>query len=175
MKQSYASAGKAPRRRVHSPSGIAAILNPPYKSSDEANRGQIISRQPVVASCDAPEILQPVEVAFDAPAQFVDTLIEAELLFPVAAIWNDGLGSALVQVFAQLGAIVGLVAEHAFRRLHSANEELCDRAIVCFTSGQQDGDKALCVPKTSSVLIARPNRLNVSGDDRALLAPWAPA
>src|SRR5258708_5087560 len=28
----------------------------------------------------------------------------------------------------------------------------------------------LCVPKTSSVLIARPNRLNVSGDDRALLA-----
>src|SRR6266700_5758915 len=25
MKQSYASAGKAPRRRVHSPSGIAAI------------------------------------------------------------------------------------------------------------------------------------------------------
>jgi hypothetical protein len=25
MKQSYASASKAPRRRVHSPSGIAAI------------------------------------------------------------------------------------------------------------------------------------------------------
>ena len=25
----------------------------------------------------------------------------------------------------------------------------------------------MCVPKTSSVLIARPNRLNVSGDDRA--------
>src|SRR5258708_12862114 len=33
---------------------------------------------------------------------------------------------------------------------------------------------ALCVPKTSSVLIARPNRLNVSGDDRALLAPPGP-
>src|SRR6266446_3797393 len=32
----------------------------------------------------------------------------------------------------------------------------------------------LCVPKTSSVLIARPNRLNVSGDDRALLAPPGP-
>src|SRR6184192_2109488 len=34
--------------------------------------------------------------------------------------------------------------------------------------------KSLCVPKTSSVLIARPNRLNVSGDDRALLAPPGP-
>src|SRR5258708_32871390 len=32
----------------------------------------------------------------------------------------------------------------------------------------------LCVPKPSSVLIARPNRLNVSGDDRALLAPPGP-
>src|SRR5258708_30947714 len=32
----------------------------------------------------------------------------------------------------------------------------------------------LCVPKTSSVLIARPNRLNVSGGDRALLAPPGP-
>ena len=29
--------------------------------------------------------------------------------------------------------------------------------------------KCLCVPKTSSVLNARPNRLNVSGDDRAAL------
>jgi hypothetical protein len=28
----------------------------------------------------------------------------------------------------------------------------------------------LCVPKTSSALITRPNRLNVSGDDRALLS-----
>src|SRR6266568_1061427 len=27
----------------------------------------------------------------------------------------------------------------------------------------------LCVPKTSSVLNARPNRLNISGDDRAAL------
>jgi hypothetical protein len=47
-----------------------------------------------------------------------------------------------VQVFAQLGAVVGLVAEHPFRRLHSANDALCDRTIVCFTCGQQDGDKA---------------------------------
>src|SRR5215469_17726059 len=33
-------------------------------------------------------------------------------------------------------------AEHPFRQLHSANEALCDRAIVCCTRGQQDGDKA---------------------------------
>src|SRR5260370_23016470 len=37
-----------------------------------------------------------------------------------------------------------------------------------------DPVRLVCVPKTSSVLIARPNRLNVSGDDRALLAPPGP-
>jgi len=62
-----------------------------------------------------PEVLQPVERALDAPAQLVHTLAEAERLLPVAAIWNDRLRPALVQVFAQLGAIVGLVAEHPFR------------------------------------------------------------
>src|SRR6266566_8562443 len=34
--------------------------------------------------------------------------------------------------------------------------------------------RCLCVPKTRSVLIAWPNRLNVGGDDRALLAPPGP-
>src|SRR5262249_56660673 len=75
-------------------------------------------------------------------AQPVDTLAKAELLFSIAAIWNDRLDSPLVQVLAQFGAIVGLIAEYPFRRLHSANEALCERAIVCFTCSQQDGDKA---------------------------------
>ena len=61
-----------------------------------------------MAGCDAPEVLQPVERALDAPAQLVDALAEAKRLLPVAAVWNDRLGSALVQVFAQFDAIVGL-------------------------------------------------------------------
>jgi hypothetical protein len=69
-------------------------------------QGEVISREPIVPRCDAPEILQPVR-ALDAAAQLIDALAEAERLFPVAAIWNDRLDSALVQVFAQLGAIVG--------------------------------------------------------------------
>ena len=60
----------------------------------KADGGQIIKRQPVVAGCDASEVLQPVECILDAPAQPVETLAEAEGLFPVAAIWNDRLGSA---------------------------------------------------------------------------------
>ena len=91
---------------------------------------------------------------------------QAERLFPVAAIWNDRLGSALVQVFAQLGAIVGFVAEHPFRRLHSANEALCDRAIVRFTSGQSGRrGSALRYPVDARVLRSGTRTLSDPGRD----------
>src|ERR1700722_675884 len=62
--------------------------------------------------------------------------------FPIAAVGNDRLGSALVQLLAQFSAVVVFVAEHSFRWLHSADEALRDRAIVCFASSQQNGDEA---------------------------------
>jgi hypothetical protein len=48
----------------------------------------------------------------------------------------------LRSIVAQFSAVVGLVAEHAFRWLHSADEALRDRAIVCVASSQQNGDEA---------------------------------
>jgi hypothetical protein len=111
-------------------------LNPPYKSSGEADRGQVISRQPVVAGCDAPEVLQPVERALDAPAQLVDALIEAERLLPVAAIWNDQLGSALVQVFAQ----------QRYRRL--CRRASVSTASLCELGALRPGNRALHLRST---------------------------
>jgi hypothetical protein len=57
----------------------------------EADGGQVISRQPVVAGCDAPEVLQPVERALDAPAQLVEALIEVELCFLLQRFGMIGL------------------------------------------------------------------------------------
>ena len=34
------------------------------------------------------------------------------------------------------------IAEHAFWRVHSADQAFSDRTIVCFASSQQDGDQA---------------------------------
>jgi hypothetical protein len=90
-------------------------LNPPYQGGGDADRSQIVARQPVITCGDAPEVLQPVEGALDEPVQLPQTLAEAERLFPVTAIGNDRLGSALVEVIAQFGAVIGLVAEHLFR------------------------------------------------------------
>ena len=74
--------------------------------------------------------------------EFYDIYGIRRWLFPVAAIWNDRLGSALIQFLAQFGAVVCLVAKHPFRRLYSADQALRDRAIMRFTSSQQDGEKA---------------------------------
>src|SRR5438105_15421387 len=115
-------------------------LNPPYEGGCKADRGQVVSCQSVVARCDAPEVLQPTEGTLDAPAKLVETFVEGEWLFSIAAIGNDRLSSALVQVFAQLGTIVSFIAEHVFRWSHSANETLRDRTVVCVTSGQQAGE-----------------------------------
>jgi hypothetical protein len=66
----------------------------------------------LIVSCgDAPEVLQPVEGILDAPAQLVETLVEAERLLPVAAVGNDRLSTTLVQCLAQLGTVIGFVAE----------------------------------------------------------------
>jgi len=63
-------------------------------------------------------------------------------LFPVAAVGKDRLGSALVEVIAQFGAVIGLVAEHLFRRLSPYGSDAPDRTIVRLTSSQKDSEKA---------------------------------
>ena len=57
-----------------------------------------------------------LKAALDAPAQLVETFAKAERLFSVGAIWNDWLGTVLIQFLAQLGAVVRFVTEQASRR-----------------------------------------------------------
>src|SRR6188472_1687115 len=103
----------------------------------------------------------------------VEALAEAERLFPVAAVGNDRLGSALVQFVAQFGAVVGLVAEHVFRWLHPADEALRDRAIVCFASSQQNGDEApFSICECVNLRVAPSAR---AANSLLLLPPFPPA
>src|SRR5258707_1727775 len=132
-----------------------------------------VSSQPVIARCDAPEVLQPVECTLDAPAKLVEALAEAERLLPVAAVGNDRRGSALVQFVAQFSAVVGLVAEHALRWLHSADDALRDRAIVCFASSQQNGDEApFSICECGNLRVAPSAR---AANSLLLLPPFPPA
>jgi hypothetical protein len=125
------------------------------------------------------EVLQPVERTFDAPRQLVETLAEAERLLPVTSVGND----RLVQLLAQFGTVVGLVAEYASWRLCSPDQTLSDWTIVCLASGQKDSNEASfsiceCVnlrvaPSTraaNSLLLLPPFRLPLSD---ALSRAWS--
>ena len=157
-------------------SGVATSLgsgNPPYKGSCKAYRGEIVARQPVIACGNSPEVFQPVEGALDAPAKLVEAFAEAERLLPVAAVRDDGLGCAFVQLLAQFGAVIGLVAEHAFRRLHAADQALSNRAVVGLASGQQDCDEAsLSICECVYLRVAPSTR---TANSLLLLPPFPPA
>src|SRR5687767_1992686 len=63
-------------------------------------------------------------------------------MLSVGVVWNDRLGSTLVEFLAQSVAIISHVAEHMRRRLHSADQALGKRIVVRLASGQEDGEKA---------------------------------
>jgi hypothetical protein len=74
----------------------------------------------IVAGGNSREVSPSVERGFDAPAWLIETLTEAERLFPVGAVRDDWLG-----FLTQFGAVVRLVAEQALRCLYSANQVVC--------------------------------------------------
>ena len=63
----------------------------------------------VVACCDASELLEPGEHAFDAIAFFVEARIAAVLDGPVGPRGNDRLGPDPVQQLVKMVGVVGLV------------------------------------------------------------------
>ena len=82
--------------------------------------------------------------AFDEPSRFVE-FVEAIWLFSAASVGYDRVRSTVLQLHAQLGAVICFVANQVFRCFASADEALGRRAVVCFASGQQDGEFAALV------------------------------
>jgi len=73
-----------------------------------------------------------------------------------------------MQLFAQLGAIVGLAAKHVFRWFHFANGVAGSRAVMRFVSGQKDGKKAsLSICECMNLRVAPSSR----AANRLLLLP----
>jgi hypothetical protein len=102
----------------------------------------------------------------------IEAFAEAERLLAIAAVWNDRFGSAPMQFSAQLGAVIGLIAEHVFRWLHSAEETLSDRAVVRFAPGQQDGNQApFSICKCVDLRVAPASR---AANSLFLLPPFPP-
>ena len=63
-------------------------------------------------------------------------LLKVNGSFRLQRFGNDRFGAALVQLLTQFAAVIGSVAEHALRWLHSSDQALCERAIVRLASSQ---------------------------------------
>jgi hypothetical protein len=162
-----------PPRRATRRTRVQTQLNPPYESGDDADRGQEVTRQPVVARGDTPEVFQSAEGVLDAASFFVEAPVEAEWLLSVAAVGNDWLGSAIVQPQSQLGAVVGLVGDQAFRCFAYGDEPLRDRAVMRFAAGQEDGEKtAPSICACMDLCVAPASR---AANCLLLLPPFPPA
>src|SRR6266705_2821005 len=78
-----------------------------------------------------------------------------------------------IKFLAQLGAIIRFVAEHAFWRVHSANQALSDGTIVGFTPGQQDRNQApFSICQCMDLRVAPSAR---AANSLLLLPPFPPA
>ena len=116
-------------------------MNPPYDSGNKADGGEEVSGKPIVSGCDASEILESAEGVLDAVALLVGFPVEAEGLFAVRLVGDDGLCAALAEPLPQLGAVVSSIAEHLSGCFGAPDQALGWRTIVCLAAGQQDGKK----------------------------------
>ena len=67
--------------------------------------------------------------------------VEAEGLFAVRLVGDDGFCAALAEPLPQLGAVISSIAEHLSGCFGAPDQTLGWRTIVCLAAGQQDGKK----------------------------------
>jgi hypothetical protein len=104
--------------------------------------------------------------------QLVGFLVEAERLFSIRAIGDDGLGVTIAQPLAQLGAVIGLVAEQLGRRLDATDETRGRWAIMRVATAQEDGKKtAFSICECVDLRVAPAAR---AADRLFLLPPFPP-
>ena len=70
---------------------------------------------------------------------FVGLFVEAKRLLAVGPVRDDRLRAAIFEALAQLGAIVGFVAQEFLRRFATTNEAFRRGTIVGLAAGQEDG------------------------------------
>ena len=99
--------------------------------------------------------------------------VEAEGLYAVRLVRNDGLGASLLQPLAQFRAVVGPIADEFLGRVDPTDQARGRRAVVRLASGQQDGKKtALSICECVDFRVAPAAR---AANRLSLLPPFPPA
>ena len=99
------------------------------------DEGEEVVGSPVVAGCDAPEVLEPVEAAFDAVSQFVEGEVVGDEPFPGRIAGYDGLCAFAFDEIAQGIAVVGFVGDHVIG-MEAFEEGSCLRGVAALARGE---------------------------------------
>ena len=104
--------------------------------------------------------------------QLVGLFVEAERLFSIRSIGDDGLGVAFTQPLAQLGTVISLVAEELGSGLDATDETLGRWAIMRVAPTQEKGKKtAFSICECVDLRVAPAAR---AADRLFLLPPFPP-
>ena len=102
------------RTRVGTQSG------PPGDGGDERDGGSEVASEPVVAGCDAPEVLQSTEHALDGVAGAVASGVKGMRMLACRLVGDDDERSTAGGLFAQGARVVALVSEEDLARRRQA-------------------------------------------------------
>jgi hypothetical protein len=128
----------------------------------------------VIASCDAPEILEPAEATFNDVAAFVGLLVMADFLFAVEFTWNNGLDALFLQKGSDCIGVVAFVSEQFFDAGEKA-DALFRHHTVSGVAGRENKDPGTAefvddrVDFAVLAALRKPDRLKI----RPPFPPWA--
>lgn len=118
---------------------VRTQLDPPRDRSGQDDACEEVSGELVVARCDAPEILEPGEHAFDEVALAVGFAIMGNERLSPGDRRDDGLDALLGEQASQSVGVIGLVGDQPFDWPGGGQQVGCHHDVVEITrSDQQD-------------------------------------
>lgn len=136
-----------PRRRLHS----LAI----FDSCDEIEEASVVSGEFVVTGCDAPEVFDLVEEAFDEITVFVEMRVEAAPLRGCSASRDDRLCAAGGDGVHGALPVISLVRDN-MSGPQSVEQAFDLGDVVALSAGQEEADRVAQSVGSSMDLGAQP-------------------
>lgn len=146
---------------------------PEAECGDEADAGEVVAGELVIAGGYGTEVLETAEGALDDVARAVGGVFEGEAVHSVALVGDDGRGALVGEATAEGIAIVGTVGEQSPGGSGGSNQPERGNNVGCLADGQvEDVRPGLLVGEEVNLGRAPTAR---AADGLTMLPPFAPA
>ncbi len=116
-------------------------IAPIEQCGNEAQAGEKVAGELVVAGGYGAEVLEPTVGVLDDVAPLVALWIEREDALAVRFVWDDGDGAAAVEQRAQMIGVVAFVADQPSAGRRTLQQKRCDRDVGDVAAGQPERER----------------------------------